>query len=209
MKKTLLLLGCMLMAAFCFAAENKWNPTDLFNKKKTEKLLNRYELTESFSNETMSMFRNEETGDWLLIYKDGDESAFDENVVTIAYGSIGGIFNSCTILGCLLKGESVSPYLYAVITEESTSVPKNNFNYSSNAPWVWRDPMGVFFNMNITRLNYFNWLQKQQEDLYISIPEDVSERYAYFTKWFTDNKDDDKIQSKYVKEYKKYLQDHK
>ena len=76
MKRKILLLLCLLLSTFCFAAEAKWNPTDLFNKKKTEKLLNKYGLTEDFSNEAMTMFRNDETEDWLLIYKEGDESAF-------------------------------------------------------------------------------------------------------------------------------------
>ena len=48
MKRKILLLLCLLLSTFCFAAEAKWNPTDLFNKKKTEKLLNKYGLTEDF-----------------------------------------------------------------------------------------------------------------------------------------------------------------
>ena len=142
-----------------------------------------------------------------LFIKKAMNRLFDDNVITIAYGSIGGLFDSCTILGALIDGEHISPYLYAVITEASTSVSRNNYNYSSNAPWVWSDTQGVYYSMSLTRLAFFNWLQ-QQKDLNITIPEEVSERYAYFTKWFAENKDE-KAKSKYIKEYKKYLQDHK
>lgn len=209
MKRKILLLAGLLLSTFCFAAGNKWTPTDLFFPKKAEKIFEKYNLTEVFTEGTTSFYRNEENDDWLIMYKQGDEAKKDDSIYIVAFGSLGDVFDSCTITGALLNAEHRDPYLYAAISESSTSVKEGNFDYNSQALWRWKDTQVVFLNMCRYRLSFFNWLKTKQQAFDIIIPDEALERYEYFTDWFNQNKNDPKLKSKFAKEYKDYLANHK
>lgn len=209
MKRKILLLAGLLFSTFCFAASNKWTPTDLFFPKKAEKIFEKYNLTEVFTEGTTSFYRNEENDDWLIMFKQGDEARKDESIYIVAFGSLGDVFDSCTITGALLNAEHRDPYLYAAISESSTSVKEGNFDYNSQALWKWGDTQAVFLNLCRYRLSFFNWLKTKQQAFNIIIPDEDLERYEYFTEWFNQNKNDPKLKKIFAKEYKDYLANHK
>ena len=206
MKKRIVLFAMLLVSAFCFA--DKWKASDFYFPARVEKTIEKYKLTKTYTAENIEFYKNEETNDWLYIYKNGTEDELSEVVVMVAFANLGGVFDSCSKYGQLVdKQASRYKYLMSVITEENYLVPEADHQPGSN--YVWRTPQNIyvrqFYNRMIAYINMYN----AREQLGIQLPEKVVARYDYFINYWNANSKNETFVNDIGKEYKKYWKEHK
>lgn len=203
MKKTIALFGLLLLVSSLFAIE--FNASDLMKDKKVIELIESYELENVYSDECQDLFRNENTDDWVYIFSVGNEENSDKWVLTQIFVYVDGVFESCQRYGSY-TAESSSKYMWACITETSSTVSETNKANKSN--YVWSDPRGVFINCFDIRLQVFLEMVKLAKTQEFIIPDFAMERYSYFINWYNENKSDSNLRMKLPKEYRKYLKEH-
>lgn len=207
MKKTISLLSIMLLSSFIFAAGAKWRASDIYHQKKFDKLVETYKLTETYENNNVKFYKNDETSDWIYIMKEGSEVDYDKRTFFISFAYLGGVFDSCTIYGGFTDFSKDVRYMYSYIDESTTAIQKGD--YMGKSTYGWNNPQYVYYIMFVRRWLAFRDMQTVQNELDIEIPENVTEKYAYFGNWITENNKDEKIDTKLAKEYKQYLKEHK
>lgn len=206
MKKIISFLVVSLTLLFSVSAA-KWKATDTINEKKLEKLIFEYNLQKQPEiNPAISMYISEDNTNWIYIYKDGSEENNDKNVITIAFLCLDGVFDSCTKYGGFTSFSSTKSYMYSVITEKESAIVADDYYHNG---WHWNNPKWVFNYMFFRRLQAFNTLTLFKNNYNFSIPEDVSERYQYFTEWYSNNSSSEDIINLTPKEIKKYQKEHK
>lgn len=203
MKKTMTFLGLLLAVSCMFA--KAFNPSDLMKDKKVIELIESHGLENVYSDERQDLFRNENTDDWVYIFSIGNEDNSDKWVLTQIFVYVDGIFESCQRYGSF-TGESSSKYMWACITETSSSVTESNKANQSN--YVWSDPRGVFINCFSLRLQVFLEMVKLAKTQEFIIPDFAMERYRYFLDWYNENNSDKNLRMTLPKEYRKYLKEH-
>ena len=98
--KKLICFFSVLMAATClFAAGAKWKSQDIYHQKKFDKLIETYNLTKTYENKNVVLYKNEETSDWVYIMKEGSEENNDKRTFFVSFANLDGVFNSCSVYG--------------------------------------------------------------------------------------------------------------
>lgn len=205
MKKLFCFISVLLVSVSLFA--KSWKASDMFYKKKLEKIIESYNLTKVYTDDVVDLYKNEETADWLYVFRYGNEDKNDNIILHAHFAYLDGIFDSCTKYGNFIKDEGTFKYLFSCITEESTMIPETD--YQVNSSWVWSNPRAVYVNMFKNRNSIFPYLESMKEDYDLFIPQEVSERYMYFKGWLAANSQSKDLEISIPKEYKKYLKEHK
>ena len=205
MKRKVGIIAFLLLASLCFA--DKWKATDFFYPARIEKMVQKYKLTKTFESEGVEIYKNEDTKDWMYIYREGSEDENSPSVYLIAFAQLGGTFDSCTKFGQLVDKSRAYKYLTSVITEANYLVPENDFQSNSN--YVWHDNQQVFVHQFWKRISIYTKMFNVHEEQGLSIPENVVARYDYFIKWWNENYKNENLKTELGKEYKKYLKEHK
>lgn len=207
MKKLICFFSVLMIATCLFAAGAKWKSADIYHQKKLDKLIETYNLTKTYENKGVQLYKNEETSDYIYIMKDGSEENNDKRTFFVSFASLGGVFDSCSVYGGFTNFSQNVKYMYSFINEGNTAIQKGDFTGKST--YVWKDPQYVYYIIFVRRLMAFRDMQTIQNELAITLPEDVVERYTYFGNWLTENSKDEKVHIKLANEYKKYLKEHK
>ena len=196
----------LLLSVFLFAENAKWKANDLFNEKKLNKLIETYNLTLTYDN-VVKLYTNEETSDYIYISREGNEEKFDSYVCIVIFAYLDGHFDSCTKYGVFIGHDKTDKYLYACLTEYNTLVQQDD--YTGKTTWYWKDPEQLFSYMFKQRDGRFNNLLSLTEKIELEIPDEIYDRYDYFDRWIIKNRSDKDFKKKLIKEYKKYLKEHK
>ncbi len=207
MKKLISLVSIVMLTSCLFAAGSKWKSSDIYHPKKLDKLIETYNLTKTYEKGTTVLYKNEETSDFIYITKDGSEENNDKRVFFESFACLGGVFDSCSIYGGFTDFSKDVRYMYSYINESNTAIQKGD--YMGKSTYGWNNPQYIYYLMFIRRLMAFRDMLTIQNELDIEIPEDVLERYDYFSNWLVENNEDEKVFIKISKEYKQYLKDHK
>lgn len=207
MKKIVTFLSILMLAASLFAAGAKWKSGDIYNQKKFNKIIETYNLTKTYENKNVVLYKNEETSDWVYIMKEGSEENNDKRTFFVSFANLGGVFDSCSIYGGFTDFSKNVRYMYSFIDEGNTAIQKGD--YMGKSTYGWNNPQYIYYIIFVRRLMAFRDMLTIQNVLGIDIPEDVAERYAYFGNWLTENSKDEKVDVKLANEYKKYLKAHK
>lgn len=202
MKKIIAFLGLLLVTGCLFA--QKFNASDLMKDKKLIELIESHNLENVYSDERQDLFRNAENDDWVYIFSLGNEDNSDKWVLTQIFVYVDGIFESCQRYGSY-TGESSAKYMWACITETSSTVSESN--KANRSDYVWSDPRGVFVNCFNLRLQVFLEMAKLAKTQEFIIPEKDYERYRYFINWYNENNSDKNLRTSLPKEYRKYLKE--
>ena len=169
MKKTIAFLGLLLIASCVFA--QAFNPKDLMKDKKVIELIESHGLENVYSDEHQDLFRSATNDDWVYIFSIGNEDNSDKWVLTQIFVYVDGIFESCQRYGSY-TGESSAKYMWACITETSSTVSESN--KANRSDYVWSDPRGVFVNCFNLRLQVFLEMAKLAKTQEFIIPEMLS-----------------------------------
>ena len=210
MKKLICFLSVLMAATCLFAAGAKWKSSDIYHPKKFNKLIQTYNLTKTYTNDKIEVYKNEETKDWVYIYREGSEENNDKRIYFTAFASLGGVFDSCMVYGGFTSHAKDVKYFYSYINEGNTAIPKGDF--LGRSTYVWNNPAWIFWYMFryrayiFTQLNGFKTIMGLED---VEIPEEVVERYAYFSEWLIENNKDEDAYKKIRGEYSAYLKEHK
>lgn len=207
MKKIVTFLSILMLAASLFAAGAKWKSQDIYHQKKFDKLIETYNLTKTYENKNVVLYKNEETSDWVYIMKEGSEENNDKRTFFVSFANLDGVFNSCSVYGGFTDFSKNVKYMYSFIDEGNTAIAKGD--YMGKSTYAWNNPQYVYYIIFVRRLMAFRDMLTIQNVLGIEIPETVTERYTYFGNWLTENSKDEKVDTKLAKEYKQYLKEHK
>lgn len=207
MKKLISLVSILMLTSCLFAAGAKWKSSDIYHPKKLAKLIETYNLTKTYENGPTVLYKNEETSDFIYITKDGSEENNDKRVFFESFACLGGVFDSCSVFAGFTDFSETMKYMYSFINEKTTAIQEGDF--LGRSTYVWNNPQHIYYLMFIRRLMAFRDMLTIQNELDIEIPEDVLERYDYFSNWLVENNKDEKIAFILAKEYKQYLKDHK
>ncbi len=208
MKKVFCFISVLLVSVSLFAKTAKtWKASDMFYQSKMEKIIESYNLTKVYTDDIVDLYKNEETSDWLYVYRYGREDRKDNFIFHVTFGYLGGIYDSFTKYGSYIKREGTFKYIYACITEDSVMIPETD--YQPNSHWVWSNPSGIYAYMFRNRNSTFSYLEEKKEKYELFIPQEVSEKYSYFKEWLAANSQSKDLEISIPKEYKKYLKEHK
>ena len=210
MKKKLCLIFTFMLVACLFAGEPKWKAMDMIYPKKLEKTIQDFNLTCTFKNEAIEVYKNEETSDWMYIFRSGSEESNDSRVWMVLFAYLGGKFDSCTKYSSFTNHKEAVKYLCAAVTEENTSILPNDCMGKSK--YTWNNAVYIYYMLVRTRVDTFMKMRTIQSVVEIPYSEDMNsvfEKYEYFYEWFIQNKENEDTYKKIAKEYKQYLKDHK
>lgn len=202
-KKITLLFVSLTFVLSAFAGSFK--AKDAIDQKKFDKLISKYNLSIVCDEVLHTIYKNEETSDWIYIYRQGNEKNNDKYVYEMTFMYLDGEFDSCLKYGSFTSYSESKKYLYAIITESSVAVPKED--YYSNG-WHWNDPQQVFYHMLFKRNQFYSYLNLLTDTYSLEIPEDVCDKYNFLSDWFNNNSSKD-AKIKIAKDYKEYLKNHK
>lgn len=204
MKKIPLLLCSLFLATNLFAAGVK--TSDFVTETKFNKVLTEYNLSVVYDYDKTTVYKSDNTDDWIYVFKEGNEDNNDKNVYVLMFYYLDGKFDSCLKYSSFTSPKESKKYLYAVMSERSTAIPKED--YFSNG-WHWTDPQQCFYHLFWRRFQVFSLLESTVDQYGISIPEADCERYHYFIKWCSEHSGDKDVKVQIQKEYKAYLKEHK
>ncbi len=207
MKKLICFFSVLMVATCLFAAGAKWKGSDLYYTKKCDKLIETYNLQRIYAVDNVWVYKNEETGDWAYFMWEGSEENNDKNVFFISFASLGGVFNSCVVLGSFTNFSQNDKYLHSYMDEQTTNLPTTDFLGRSN--YAWNNTTYVYYAMFRRRLSAFWEMKAIQDEVEITIPDDVFDRYDYFSQLIVELNDNEDVVIILPKEYKKYLKEHK
>lgn len=207
MKKLICFLSMLMVATCLFAAGAKWKSSDIYHQKKFDKLIKTYNLTKTYTDDRVEVYKNEETSDWVYITREGSEENNDKRIFFLAFASLGGVFDSCTVYGGYTSPKENVKYMYSYINEGNTGIYKGDFLGKSS--WIWNNQLYIFYLMCKRRIMAYRDFDTLKNVIGVTVPEEVDERYAYFAKWLVDHNKDEKIESAFTKAYKEYLAEHK
>ena len=207
MKKLICFFSVLMVATCLFAAGAKWKSQDIYHQKKFDKLIETYNLTKTYENKNVVLYKNEETSDWVYIMKEGSEENNDKRTFFVSFANLDGEFDSASVYGGFTDRSKDVRYMYSFINEGNTAIAKGD--YMGKSTYAWNNPQYVYYIIFVRRLMAFRDMLTIQNVLGIEIPEAVTERYAYFGNWLTENSKDEKVDTKLAKEYKQYLKEHK
>ncbi|MCR4949248.1 MAG: hypothetical protein K6A15_08850 [Treponema sp.] len=210
MKKLLCLLFTFMMVAGLFAASPKWKALDMIHPKKLDKTIESFNLICTYKDDAIEVYKNEETSDWMYIYRSGSTENNDQNVWLIVFAYLGGKFDSCTKLSSFSNFKEAVKYLSSAINEESTSILPGDCMGQSK--YSWNDPVYIFYYMFKMRVVNFMNMQNIQSIIEIPYSDDMAsvfERYEYFNAWLIEHKNVEDTYKKLSKDYKNYLKEHK
>ena len=205
MKKSICFVLVLFTALCVFAAG--WKPLNMAFPSRFEKIVQDYNLTKTYSDDSITVYKSEDSGDWIYVYNFGDETKNTKQIYTVFFASLGGVFDSCIKYGEFLGPEKTYKYLMSVMSEENYAIKAQDFQEKSGYHWV--HPEKAWRYMFILRKNTYYKMLGLEDFLGIDIPEDVKARYEYFSLWISTNKNLPKFDFELSKEYKKYLKEHK
>lgn len=210
MKKKLCLIFTFMMVACLFAGNPKWKALDMIHQKKLNKTIEAFNLTCTYKDDAIAVYKNEDTADWMYIYHSGDPEKKDKRVWLIVFGYLGGKFDSCTKYSSFTAHKESVKYLSAAINEENTAVTKSDCMGAST--YTWNNTVYVFYSMLKQRVIVFMNMLAIQSIIEIPFSEDMNsvfEKYEYLSSWFIEHQADPDADEKIAKDYKNYLKEHK
>lgn len=207
MKKLICFLSMVMVATCLFAAGAKWKSSDIYHQKKFDKLIQTYNLTKTYSDDKIEFYKNEDTSDWVYITRKGSEENGDKRIFFVAFASLGGVFDSCTVYGGYTNAKENVKYMYSYINEANTAIQKGDFLGKSS--YIWNNQQYIFYIMGLQRIMEYRDMLILKDTLGITTPEEVDERYAYFLQWISEHNRKEKVEQEYIKAYKAYLAEHK
>lgn len=197
MKKLLLCMSLLVAGAMAFAGS--WKPKDLDNEKKFSAMVKKYNLNEyKLDNPAIKLYKSNDGNSWVYLVQTGSEEKSSKSVIKAYFAVLDGQFDSLFIYGGFTAPEQAVKYLYAALTESSTTITTNDFY--GRSPYTWSDPSGVYCSLFLERQVAFNQFLANSKFLGISVPGYAADKYAYFEDWLKDND-----VSGASKELKKYL----
>lgn len=205
MKKFIsLIIVSLALSLSVFAGS--WKSYDLLKASKLQKLIKSYELNLIEETAEMSVYKSDDSVDWIYIYKMGSEEEGTKTVYYTVFANLDGKFDSCTRYGQLLAPATPYQYIYGGIDESNTAVANVPVESAFSAgALVWSDPASIYSMLFNVRLIMFSYLNENLNNYGISIPENVLQRYNYFSSWYAENKENEKLNSLLPKEYKAYI----
>lgn len=205
MKKTFsILFTSLLVISSVFAGDFKWKAADFFKQKKFDKIIEAYNLSETYNNGNVKVYKSEDGTNWIYHFTVGDEQNKDKQVFKYTFAYLDGIFDSCTVYGSY-TGANTFPYLFGVITESDYILKKSDFQ--ENSTWVWTNPLSCFRFIFVNRLNVFTMMNDTKNIHGITIPINVQERYLHFNSWWNSHANFNNVDTELKKEYKKYIKE--
>lgn len=207
MKKFIsLIIVSLALSLSVFAGS--WKSYDLLKASKLQKLIDNYALNLVEDTADVSVYKSDDSIDWIYIYKIGSEKEGTQTVYYTVFANIDGKFDSCTRYGQLLAPATPYQYIYGGIDESNTAVANVPVESAFSAgAYVWKDPNAIYLNLFYIRLVIFTDLYNNLDNYGISIPENVLERYSYFSSFYKENQEDEKFKSLLPKEYKAYIKE--
>lgn len=197
MKK--LVLSIMMLMAGAVAFAGSWNPKDLANDKKVEKLVEKYEMTELENSDYVRAYKSADSLNWIYIYTYGTEESNLKSIYKACFACLDGKFDSLYLHGGFTSSKEHYKFMYAGINEKSTIISNNDFY--GHSKWTWTTPQPLFCSLFTSRQYEFSRMKKFNANYGFIIPETALAKYEYFSTFGKAH--DYKLLSAEIKKYAK------